>query len=284
MPKLNSLRNHSRFTRDVQVVVVSLQELSIIEMDRIRASVLSTREFTQGLLDIFLDIRISQQAKVKKELEKETPEPKTAFLFLSQNQRFSDSNITAVWQDFLAGIEQYPQAELIIVGQVGAELAQASSGIESRTKHFVSIPNHNPELNELENIFNVLRQYDRVVVFHGEFQSLIQQKSIRQDVTGRETLLNAEEFDLRQKRNFLFEPDIESLLSYFEKEVQKGVVKQALHESRLAHLGSRVQTLEFASNGIQTRLHKLEIQQHRARRQLLTKKQQQRLAGIQLWS
>lgn len=284
MSKLKQLRESKISTSDMHSIVVSLQELGIAEMQAIRTSVLSTRDYTSGLLDIFFDIRISQQSRVKKQLEEQNVEElKSALVFLSQNQRFSDVNISRVWRDYLDAAKELPQADLIIVGEVGRELARSTPEFQKRTTLYFKAQTGEEEEKNLSDIFSALKNYGRILVYRGEFSSFASQVSKREDVTGRDVLQNATEFSERQKRTFLFEPSLELLVDHFEQEVQRGIMKQSLHESRLAHLGSRIQTLEAARGSIETELLKLDRKFKQARRRLETRKQQQRLAGVFNW-
>jgi F0F1-type ATP synthase gamma subunit len=286
MSKLKALRESKVSTDDMHSIVVSLQELGIAEMQIIRNSVISTRDYTSGLLDIFFDIRISQQAKVKKQLEKQKEQVevlKSALIFLSQNQRFSDVNISSVWRDFLDAAQKSPHVDLIIVGEVGRELARSTPEFQKRTILYFRAETGEEEEKNLSDIFGALKNYGQIVVYRGEFSSFAQQVSKREDVTGRDVLQNATEFSERQKRTFLFEPSLELLVDHFEQEVQRGIMKQSLHESRLAHLGSRIQTLEAARGSIETELEKIDRKYKVARRRIETRKQQQRLAGVFNW-
>jgi F0F1-type ATP synthase gamma subunit len=284
MPTLRTLIESKVSTKDMHAIIISLQELGIAEMQSIRGSVLSTRDYTSGLLDIFFDIRISQQGRVKKQLEEQKKEDlKKALVFLSQNQRFSDVNISAVWRDFFETAIKEPQADLIIVGEVGRELARSTRELQQRNILYFRADAGEKEEQSLSDIFSALKNYGQILVHRGEFTSFAQQVTKREDVTGREALQNATESSEIQKRTFLFEPSLESLVQHFEQEVQRGIVRQSLHESRLAHLGSRIRTLEAARGSIESEMTKIDRKYKQLKRRQETRKQQQRLAGTYNW-
>lgn len=282
MAQLKKILAEKNFTASMHGVITAMQELSVTEMQRIRDDVLETRTSMAGLLDIFLDIQFSQEKAVKKELETKRPEPKVALVLLTQNHRFSDSNINEVWTSFLQSMNEYPKAHIIVIGKVGEELLAGMRSQARSVEHF-TLADSVKSMSELQEILTKLREFDQVLVQHGQFDNLLHQTSNLKDISGKSTLLDAEETAERKKRSFFFEPDIAALLNYFEQEVQGLILQQTVAESRLAHVGSRVQTLEAARGRMEESLKKLKLKSALAKRRQETKKQQQRLSGISLW-
>lgn len=274
MATLKQFTTRIKFTHDVSEIVTALQELSVLEMQKIRNNVLTTRTYTTTLLDIFIDVRTNYEQLVTKKLKSTPHKPKTALILLSQKARFSDTNINQVFAHFLSEIEKYPQADLILFGQVAAQLAtQAKLSRHHKIKN----------TNDFSELTSLLSEYQQIFVFHGSFKNLVVQEAISEELSGRAALLQIEEQAKRQKRSFMYEPKIEKIIEYFEQEVEKSLLLQAGSESRLAHLGSRIQNLELSRNSIEDELKKLSTKYHRQRHALQAKKQQQRLAGRNVW-
>lgn len=285
MQSIIKLKELHSFSHDIYQVVVSLQELSVLEMQRIRKQVIDTRSSMEKILDIFLDVRFSQNRQVEKALKKQHSFPKSTrvFVFLSQNQRFSDTNIGSVWTTFRDAVLHEKPDGLVIVGETGKEFAQRENSEAFSRAEFLNLPQKLPTIHDLHELFKKISSYDLIVVHHGQFQNLLIQQAATKDISARGELLTAEEQAERQIRHFFFEPSLEILVTYFEQEIERGLLQQSIHESRLAHVGSRVQTLESSRNSIEEKISRMHLQLNRSKRRLATKKQQQRLAGMTLW-
>lgn len=283
MATLKQSTNRIKFTHDVSGIVTALQELSVLEMQKIRGTVLTNRTYTATLLDIFIDVRTNYEQLVIKKLKNPPPRPKTALIMLSQNARFSDTNISQVFANFLSEAEKYPKADLILVGQVAAQLANQTDLKRDHQLTMVTVPDHIKSIDDFTELFTLLEAYQQVFVFHGSFKNLVVQEAFSEELSGRAALLQVEDQAERQKRSFIYEPKIEKIIDYFEHEVQKGLLLQASSESRLAHLGSRIQNLELSRTSIDEELKKLSATYRRQHHAIQAKKQQQRLAGRSLW-
>lgn len=283
MSSLKRFITRIEFTHDVSGIVTALQELSVIEMQQIRDSVFTTRNYMSVLLDIFIDVRTNYERLVTKKLKTAPPRPTTALILLSQNARFSDTNISQVFNDFITEVEKYPKADLILVGKVAVQLAYQHGLDQTHTLKEVAIPDRVKSVTDFSELLSLLTAYQQLFVFHGSFKNLVTQETLAKELSGRTTLLEVDEQVEREKRNFLYEPEIERIIEYFEQEVKKGLLLQASSESRLAHLGSRIQNLELSRTSIDEELKKLDGQYRRQHRHAQAKKQQQRLAGRSLW-
>jgi F0F1-type ATP synthase gamma subunit len=283
MATLKEFTHKIQFTHNVSNIVMSLQELSVLEMQQIRDSVLTSRKYMNTLLDMFIDVRTNYERIVTKKLKTTPPRPRTALVVLSQNAKFSDTNINRVFNDFTAKLADFPQADLILVGKVAAQLANQHKLPSTHSLKLIPIPDHIKSMNDLSELLDLLANYQQVFLFYGGFKNLVVQEAFVEELNGQTTLLNVEEQEAHQKRDFLHEPSIESIIEYFEQEVTKGLLLQATSEARLAHLGSRIQNLEFSRTNVENELKKLLYYQRRQHHALQAKKQQQRIAGRSLW-
>jgi F0F1-type ATP synthase gamma subunit len=82
----------------------------------------------------------------------------------------------------------------------------------------------------------------------------------------------------------LFEPDIEHILMFFEKQIFTSVFEQTIRESQLAKFASRVMVMDRANENIKERLKQMaKINQRIAHREM-NRKQTNQLSSLSLWS
>ena len=73
------------------------------------------------------------------------------------------------------------------------------------------------------------------------------------------------------------------MLKFFEMQIFTSLLQQTINESYLANLGSRIVTLESATQGVSQEFNKLQRQAENLEKSIKNKKQRAQLAGIALW-
>ena len=82
---------------------------------------------------------------------------------------------------------------------------------------------------------------------------------------------------------YLFEPDLEKIVAFFETQIFSNLFKQTVHESHLARLASRITAMEQALERIENQEKILYSNKRKTIRLTENKVQLERVAGIGLW-
>lgn len=264
-----------------------------MRMQRVRKSVLDTRGYLDGLLDVFVSVRqvhkhdIDQVYNHSHWWQKTTPEQKTdtektILVLVSPTQRLSGEVGRHVYREFTQAVkEKSPDTKLAIVGRIGRDLFVSEFGDKQPFLYFEWQEN-NAEQADLPSFLAQLTQFKKVIVFSSEFQSLVTQEPKQRTLTGNEELQQDRQTP-QTTQMYLCEPTIEEIVTFFEQQVVASLFKQSLQEAHLAHLGSRVTALEQATQTITKEKRKLNQTLQQLLRQQQQQKQRQRMAGMSLW-
>lgn len=291
MQNLKYVKSQRSGLTSLEHFVRAYQEVTVYQMQRVRDTVVNQRNFLHGLLDIFVDVKhaVQQQEIRKLKEDKATTmsystlvkNGRTAYVFLSLDSRFAGNSTRAVFSLFKAAYEQNPAVDLIIVGELGLRLFRATfPGVDNYKFYEMR---ENTQESEVTALTNDLLEYENIDVFTSYFQSLIEQKPVRINITAAIPLEEQQQILERQKRDFLFEPTGRKILNFFEVQIFSSLLRQTVEETKLATLGNRITTLESTYSTLEKQLHILAKTARKVKRKEMNKKQRQRLAGMSLW-
>lgn len=274
--------------QSLRIIAQVYQETSISEIQEVRSGVLKTRDYLSGLSNIYSELksaRSAQMAQLAKSLHKAQDASdklqKTLIVLLSANTKLYGEIVLDVYKLFIDTLKSEPDADIMIVGRLGERLFSESG---DRRKHlFFEIPDTNLQPHDLEPIIFHIVKYEKVVVFHGKFYNLMTQRATRANITG-EVLLEQTAAGIHQEiKQFLFEPNLEKLIQFFETQIFATMFRQTVHEAELARYASRVNAMEESLQFIKKRQKELSNSKRRFVRSIRQKKQLERLSGMRLW-
>jgi len=263
---------------DLRILAGTYEAIAASYMQRIRISVLETRKFSQGLNAIFREVASAYQTEIVRLMKKkkiqdrsrlslQAKNGKTILVFLSANTGLYGDIVYKTFSRFLAAW-RVAKGDSLIIGRVGRALFEEAA---PRAKFlYEEFPDNIVDVERLQAIIRRLSAYERVVMFHGEFKTLVTQTSQETVVSGSE--LPAASLEAEHTR-YLFEPSLEVIMMFFETEIFSGLVTQTVQESRLAKLASRLVLLDKATVHIGEEVKKTKLHAQQLRHQILNKKQ-----------
>ncbi len=269
-------------------LVTTYEFIAAAAMRRIRNSVLENRAFHMGLNRIFQEIKRAYEEEIRKFVSRRRfrsrmPIPflrrprKTAIVFLSANTSLYGDIIAKTFASFMTEVEK-KSADIVIIGRIGRTLFDEEKRKEKYT--YFDFPDTTIVVENLKAISRYLSQYEKVVVYHGRFKSLISQDAAATSVSGDELESSgAADEDAR----YFFEPSLETIVLFFETEIFGSLLEQVFNESRLAKLASRMILLDRASVNVEDALKKMSLERQRLTHRVFNRKQLDLLSGIGLW-
>lgn len=284
MSQLKTVEETTKFIFDFRDFVKIYQQVTLMDMEKIRARVLKARAFKDGLQDVFVDVKQTHKRQIEQLLEKNPKQHisfstlekngKGAAVLLTPKTKFSGAINKKVFDEFAKFIKN-KKVDVFILGKTGQNLF---------SQHF---PNKKFEaIEEVNTIVGKLLDYQTIDVFYPLFHNVVTQTPISVNLSGEKSFLQEigeSESETDEKRRFLFEPDLIKILNFFEVQVFGLLFRKSIEESNLAHLGARLTTLEATNQTLTKQTTKMKNILMKLKRQESDKKQRERLAGIQLW-
>jgi ATP synthase F1 gamma subunit len=293
MPSIKFIKEEQEFFESFNNFMLTYQQLGAIKMQQIRGSIIQTRRYMDGIADIFVDVQEAHKKFIKqiKSTNKNVVQVSfstfkknkfSAVVLISPDTKFSGAINKQVFAQFEKSLSQAEsRVEVIIVGKVGEQLFKER--FPQRSYIHFHIPQAQNKIADLKTLIEKLVNYNRVDVFYPRFFSLIKQNPVMTNITGNISLGKSNVDRSEEERNFVFEPKLDTMIRFFELQVFTSLLQQTVNESYLANLGSRIVTLESATQSVKNEYQNLTYQYRNTSKQLKNKHQRSQIAGISLW-
>ena len=272
----------------------SYEEIAVVRMQKIKDSVLKTREFLASISDVYVDLKSSYGREIKELLSKMKEgdkhilpslqkNGKNLLVYLASNGRLYGSVTQKTYRLFITAVKESEptQTDIIIIGKAGKEMYE-NSGVNRPFEYF-EIPDTTVEINHIKQLMKKFLVYESVNVFYGKFGNVVKQTPIATSISGNAIFeTEAPEVVSREDR-FIFEPTLEKILHFFETQIMANLFSQTLLENQLARHASRVSAMEEALIHIEEETKKLHREQTRMKHLSANKKQLETIGGLILW-
>ena len=282
MESLKKLKEQSEIISAIENITLVFQEIAHAKMMEIRREVLKTREFLEELARVYYLIKKSYLFYFKKGLLKKKKniyfigkKKGTALIFLSANEFFYGSLILDIWAK-VYDFWKKNKGHLIIVGRLGKYLAENQK--LGHKMFYFELNDQNPEEENIKKIIEFVKKYEKILVFHGKFETILKQVPKITDISGSIS------FEEKEVKNYLFEPSPETVLEFFETEIVATLFNQTILEHSLAKNTARMIAMYQASQNIKNLQKNLETQKKIINWLLFDKKQIEIFSGFKLWN
>jgi F0F1-type ATP synthase gamma subunit len=169
-------------------------------------------------------------------------------------------------------------SEVAIIGRHGLSLFLAEE--PNRPYSYFDLADDTVTSGDLALIIKHVVQYSEIHVFYGKFQSVITQKPEKLEVSAEISLVSGS----RQKpRHYLFEPSLENILMFFEREIFASLFEQVISESQLAKFASRVLGMDRADENTHKEIQRLSFEKNRLRHRTINRKLINALTSLVAW-
>lgn len=254
------------------------QEVAATRMQRVRGAVLQSRLFTEGLIDVFSKVR----SAYKKLKQRPTPlrklNGKTVAVLVAANSGLYGDIVEKTYGLFEKFVLD-TKSDVVILGRQGTKMmADRQPNI---FYNYFDIPDESIDMGSFDMIMRYLIQFERIVIFHGQFKSILSQVPEKTLVSGQS--LDEVVSETNEKTSYLFEPTVDSIAKIFEGEIMASIFEQSLHESMLSKQASRMLSLDRSLDNVDRRLVDVRISERQVLHRILNRKQLSTISGLSLW-
>ena len=211
---------------------------------------------------------------------------KTLFVLLSTNTGLYGEIVQRTFDAFAKELKkawrsspEENQTHVAISGRLGVKLFQQD--FPKKPYYFFELSDNRMDQTGVKNIIPYLIQYEKIIVFYEQFQNVVTSIPIATSVSGDILPWQNTESD---QFKYVFEPSLETVMEYFEKEIIQTIFEQIVFESLLAKFSSRMVALEETSESIEDKLKKLNRKHQIIKHEELNKKQNQTFSSMRMWT
>lgn len=257
---------------EVKNMLTSLQELYVNRMQKVRNSIVLSREYYEGLFAILTEVMHEKEMRFKASHQQDGAEQKQLVIVLSGSRKFAGAVNNEVFNAFREYIKSNI-CDVIVVGKIGHDLMS-----QHNISHPFTYYDWNEEIHKdevISTIAHTLTQYPVVKLFCAQYLNLISQKAHEVDIY--EGLEQSASHRKIEKNMYIYEPDKTRVTNFFETRVLEAYLYHTFQELYLALMGSRVFRVEESSTNANRLIKVLEHLEVASRKK---KKNKDQLANV----
>lgn len=261
------------------------EEMAAGRMQKVRGAVLQSRHFLEGLLEIFKKIKTANTTDPKIQITTRVKNNRTVAVFVSANSRLYGDIVDRTFNSFV-DYTKTNKPDVVVLGKLGLSLmADRLPGV---LFNYFDFSDDQVEMESFEIIMRYLLQFEKILVFYGQFKTILSQEPVITSVSGDAVLaVNDQSLENSEKKiamQYIFEPSLEVISKLFEGEILASIFEQTLHESQLSKYASRMLALDRSIDNIEKRLVEVHAEGVRLKHKSFNKKQLSTFSGVNLWS
>ncbi len=265
----------------LQGLVEVYEEIAAGKMQKERGAVIQSRYFLAGLMRMYHRAREAYSKEENTGVKLRNRNGLTVAVFVAANSGLYGDIVDKIFRDF-RDYGTNNKCQLVVLGKLGVNLMEEM--MSGYMYNYFDISDDGVDLESFEMIMGYLMQFEKIVVFYGQFKSILNQDATKTLVTGEmEDMTQKPKIDRVVYGKYLFEPSAKAIAGLFEGEILASIFEQTLHEASLAKYASRMLSLDRSADNILKRISKLGMtgrkldHSNRARKQLNT------FSGVRLW-
>lgn len=242
MSTIAELQENLESMYTAQFVTTMLRDISANKLQEIRSEFEENSVFYGEMRDLDVLVQTyAQRNALKYSKKSDAPvEAKEAFVALTSNKRFFGTLNKDISDRLLDRLSKDPNCAGIVIGQTGRTYIEHTQ-YESRCS-FVEFEDDTPTSDEVFSLIEKLKDFTKVYMFYPTFINTFRQEVGLIDITHQPTLTESDELTV----DYIFEPDVDELLAFFETQVRLILFNRVLLETKLAQTGARLSKMQRA--------------------------------------
>jgi len=260
------------------------EEVAATRMQKVRGAVLQSRQFLEGLLEVFAKIKTAYVQEGGKGGSTRVRNNRTVAVFISANSRLYGDIVDRTF-DMFAGYVRENSPDVVVLGKLG--LSMMENQLPGALYNYYDFSDDKVDLESFGLIMRYLLQFEKILVFYGQFRTILSQVPVSTSVSGDAILVEEEvltgQGGKRLASKYIFEPSVREIASIFEGEILASLFEQTLHESQLAKYASRMLALDKSIDNIEKRLVSVKQESVKLRHKTMNRKQLSTVSGVSLW-
>lgn len=225
-------------SESLKIIAQAYTELASLKLQKIRFGIEKNRAFFQEIKGVLRAVKVAAE---KRGIAEATKKKGVVSLVLTSNHHFYGNLENQLLEYFIDNSTKFP-TDRIVIGSTATEFLK-QTGYSQPYKSLV-FQDDLPFAQDMHGLVIELSQYEQILVYYSRMRSVLIQEPHVVDLLQQppEQYLNAPERSL----DYIFEPEIESILNFFNNQITTLLLEQTFLESELARTAARIVSMDQA--------------------------------------
>lgn len=261
----------------MNLIATSFTDTAAMRIKGIRQAFETNQEFYGELSHVYHLVKV---VAIKRGIVPENPPgAKTVTVAFTANQHFY-GNVHRRIMDTVLSTTKKDHSDLFVIGKTGKEYLQVSGMRDGY--ELMQFEKDNPTHEEVEQFLEKIKKYTTILVYYPHFVSLIRQEVGIIDIAQVQDI-GAAEKTKDEETYVLFEPEVDQILAFFERQIRSVLLFRVVLESDLARTAARMVSMNEASERANELMKEKHSEYLKVMRSLINRQLLDTFAGRAQW-
>ncbi|MBI4099800.1 F0F1 ATP synthase subunit gamma [Candidatus Microgenomates bacterium] len=272
MYQINQIKTYLEEVESLELLAEVYTDIARARLEKVRTGIERNRSFVAEIANVLHIVRVTAEAQG---LSAKRKKKVSASLMITSNKRFYYGGLDSRVVDFYSAHTSYTGfVDRFVVGSVGVDI------LRGHKYPFPFVPivfgRDLPDQTELGLLADKLNDYQKVFVYYPRFVTVLTQQPSFIDMTGlvSGTAQNPGE------NYYIFEPEIDKILDFFEQQVMAVLLEQTFLEAELSRIGSQLVAMDTAAINAGNIIREQNVLLQQARRSQLSMQVLEMVTGM----
>lgn len=221
----------------LKMVAEAYTEIAALKLEKIRSGIEKNRLFFQEITEVYHVVNI-EATKRKIQLRQKKG---TVSILITSNHHFYGGLEKNLVKFFIANTAKF-QTDKIMIGTTAQEFLKSLNYFQPYQQ--VILKEDLPTAEEIRLLVSKIISYEQIMVYYSRMHSVLTQEPHVVDIVQK-----PQEYYLKTKApkiNYIFEPELDLILKFFENQVTLLLMEQTFLEAELARAAARLTSMDQA--------------------------------------
>ena len=223
----------------LKTVAEAFTDIASIKLKRIRSDIERNRRFVAEIAKVYWLVKTEA---IKRKVVFSLHKKDTVSILITSNLRFYGSINSDLIQNFILSTSKY-KTERVVIGLQGKKYLEDIE-YPNPFKSFV-FRQDLPDSKDLSDLLAEISVYKQILVFYPQMQSVLVQTPTIKDLT-QVSSTQQEVNSTKEKLDYIFEPEVEKMIKFFEGQIIITLLEQTFLEGELSRTAARLISMDMA--------------------------------------
>lgn len=274
MSILDDIKDDITDLQTLHLIATSFTDAAAARIKAIREAFERNQQFYIELSHVFHLVKL---VALKKGLvPKQQDRVRTLSVAFTANQHFYGTIHRRIMETILKKVEK-DGTDLLVVGKTGREYLEVAG---KRHITMYQFDKDSPREEELSQFLDSVHEYGSILVYYPQFVSLVRQEVGVIDIT---QVLEIPDKTVDEETYILFEPEVDKILAFFEKQIRSVLFRRVALEAELARTAARMVSMNEASDRADSLIKEKHTEYLKLMRSFINRQLLDTFAGRSVW-
>lgn len=261
MRRSTNVRQDLNAIQTIEDLTDVFESIASLHISKIRDRVVASKDFFAELWQTYSSLRVNP----KQQLARRQAKKQNVLVAIASQSKLSGQINEKVVARLVTSLKQQPGADVVLIGMQSTQILQKN---QANIVGAFGLPQGDFDFN-INDILEVIKNYDRITVFYQTYESLRSQKIAHIDLASTVRALGddvTEDGKTLNSQEYIFEPSLDEITDYMESIMLGVALIQVIMESKLAQYAARFNSMNAAKRRARDLTSQFKSEYYRSKR------------------